>query len=55
VVLESWMEKKSPVDGARFWSLSRTMTSKRHSGEVGVARVGHVRGKPAGRVVDVGR
>ena len=42
------IEKKSPVDGARFWSLSRTMTSKRHSGDVVVSRVGHVDGKPDG-------
>ena len=37
VALDSLIEKKSPGDGARFWSLSCTMTSKRHNGEVGVS------------------
>jgi hypothetical protein len=34
------IEKKSPFDGRRFRSLSRTKTSKRHSGDVVVSRVG---------------
>jgi hypothetical protein len=45
------MEKKSPGEGARFPSLSRTMTSKRHNGAVDLVLVGHVAGKPAGGFV----
>jgi hypothetical protein len=48
------IEKKSPTDGRRFPSLSRTMTSKRHKGEVLFSRDGHVVGKPGGGDV-VGR
>jgi hypothetical protein len=42
------IEKKSPGEGAMFPSLSCTVTSKRHSGEVEVSRFGHDDGKPDG-------
>jgi hypothetical protein len=48
VTVDSLIEKKSPIDGARFRSLSCTMTSKRHNGEVDVSCIGQVDGKPAG-------
>lgn len=48
VTVDSLIEKTSPGDGARFWSLSCTITSKRHSGVVGVSCFGHALGKPAG-------
>ena len=54
MALDSLIEKKSPFDAVRFPSLSRTMTSKRHNGEVGVSRLGQVWGKPVGGGV-VGR
>ena len=46
VELDNLIEKKSPFDAVRFPSLSRTVTSKRHNGEVDVSRLGHVWGKP---------
>ena len=46
VAVDSLIEKKSPGDGAKFWSLSSTWTSKRHNGVVVLHVVGNNAGDP---------
>jgi hypothetical protein len=46
VTVESLIENESPIEGARLRSLSCTMTSKRHDGDVVLHMLGNIDGEP---------